>query len=427
MVRSSTPVIELRGLTKQYGLGDAAQNALDNVDLRVEKGEFIVIMGPSGCGKTTLLNIMGLLDRADSGEYFLDGTSVATLSKRQHARIRSRQIGIVFQSFNLINRLTVLENVALPLSYRGGMRRVKRLEQASAVLKNFHLQEREYYMPWQLSGGQVQRVAIARALVNHPSIILADEPTGNLDSRSSHIIMEELAQLHRRGNTIIMVTHNPNLTSYASRVIKMRDGQIASDEQMRTTAATPTPVARKPRVRRAASAGKAAPTIAQGTASATQPAAPVKAIARGRPAKAPAPATTAPTVVDYEDPHTQDGPTIEPMPVAPPEVPPALPAAQHAPSAGQPAPAHYLTPAQSTSTTPTQPAAPASTQSVAAPPKPVTPQPASQPAQPAAPAAHIAVQPSSAASSAQPAKVAPAQQPAAPSSAHQSSTKEPQA
>ena len=299
MVRSSTPVIELRGLTKQYGLGDAAQNALDNVDLRVEKGEFIVIMGPSGCGKTTLLNIMGLLDRADSGEYFLDGTSVATLSKRQHARIRSRQIGIVFQSFNLINRLTVLENVALPLSYRGGMRRVKRLEQASAVLKNFHLQEREYYMPWQLSGGQVQRVAIARALVNHPSIILADEPTGNLDSRSSHIIMEELAQLHRRGNTIIMVTHNPNLTSYASRVIKMLDGQIASDEQMRTTAATPTPVARKPRVRRAAPAGKAAPTIAQGTASAAQTAAPVKAIARGRPAKAPAPATTAPTVVDY--------------------------------------------------------------------------------------------------------------------------------
>ena len=410
MVRSSTPVIELRGLTKQYGLGDAAQNALDNVDLRVEKGEFIVIMGPSGCGKTTLLNIMGLLDRADSGEYFLDGTSVATLSKRQHARIRSRQIGIVFQSFNLINRLTVLENVALPLSYRGGMRRVKRLEQASAVLKNFHLQEREYYMPWQLSGGQVQRVAIARALVNHPSIILADEPTGNLDSRSSHIIMEELAQLHRRGNTIIMVTHNPNLTSYASRVIKMLDGQIASDEQMRTTAAAPTPVARKPRVRRAAPAGKTAPTIAQGTASAAQPAAPVKAIARGRPAKAPAPATTAPTVVDYEDPHTQDGPTIEPMPVAPPEVPPALPAAQHAPSAAQPAPAHSA----------------ASTQSVAAPPKPVTPQPASQPAQPAAPAAHVAVQPSSAAS-AQPAKVTPAQQPAAPSSAHQSSTKEPQA
>jgi ABC transporter-related protein len=404
MVRSSTPVIELRGLTKQYGLGDAAQNALDNVDLRVEKGEFIVIMGPSGCGKTTLLNIMGLLDRADSGEYFLDGTSVATLSKRQHARIRSRQIGIVFQSFNLINRLTVLENVALPLSYRGGMRRVKRLEQASAVLKNFHLQEREYYMPWQLSGGQVQRVAIARALVNHPSIILADEPTGNLDSRSSHIIMEELAQLHRRGNTIIMVTHNPNLTSYASRVIKMLDGQIASDEQMRTTAATPTPVARKPRVRRAASAGKAASTIAQGTASAAQPAAPVKAIARGRPAKATTPATTAPTVVDYEDPHTQDGPTIEPMPVAPPEVPPALPAAQ-----------------QTTSAAPNQ------SQSAAMQPQLAAPQPTSQPA---APGAHNAAQSSStpsAVSTAQPAVATPAQQSTLPSSAHQSSTKEPQA
>jgi ABC transporter-related protein len=404
MVRSSTPVIELRGLTKQYGLGDAAQNALDNVDLRVEKGEFIVIMGPSGCGKTTLLNIMGLLDRADSGEYFLDGTSVATLSKRQHARIRSRQIGIVFQSFNLINRLTVLENVALPLSYRGGMRRVKRLEQASTVLKNFHLQEREYYMPWQLSGGQVQRVAIARALVNHPSIILADEPTGNLDSRSSHIIMEELAQLHRRGNTIIMVTHNPNLTSYASRVIKMLDGQIASDEQMRTTAATPTPVARKPRVRRAAPAGKTTPTIAQSTASAAQPAAPVKAIARGRPAKATTPVTTAPTVVDYEDPHTQEGPTIEPMPVAPPEVPPALPAAQ-----------------QTTSAAPNQ------SQSAAIQPQLAAPQPTNQPA---ALGVHTAAQSSStssAVSTAQPAVATPAQQPTSPSSAHQSSTKEPQA
>ena len=426
MVRSSTPVIELRGLTKQYGLGDAAQNALDNVDLRVEKGEFIVIMGPSGCGKTTLLNIMGLLDRADSGEYFLDGTSVATLSKRQHARIRSRQIGIVFQSFNLINRLTVLENVALPLSYRGGMRRVKRLEQASAVLKNFHLQEREYYMPWQLSGGQVQRVAIARALVNHPSIILADEPTGNLDSRSSHIIMEELAQLHRRGNTIIMVTHNPNLTSYASRVIKMLDGQIASDEQMRTTAATPTPVARKPRVRRAAPASKTAPTIAQGTASATQPAAPVKAIARGRPAKNATSAPAAP-VVDYEDPHTQDGPTIEPMPVAPPEVPPALPATPQAPSAGQPALTHSASPTHTNSVTPAQSTPALPVQPTPAQSQPAAPQPTNQPA---APVAHNAAQSSSTSSAvsvAQPVVVTPAQQPAAPSSAHQSSTKEPQA
>ena len=228
----STPVIELKKLTKRYGIGDAAHNALDEVTLKIEKGEFIAIMGPSGCGKTTLLNVLGLLDRADDGDYLLDGTSVERLSSKQHARIRSNQIGIVFQSFNLINRMTVLENVALPLTYKG-IRRTKRLERASEILKTFHLQEREYYMPWQLSGGQMQRVAIARALVNEPSIILADEPTGNLDSRSSHVIMEELAGLHKKGNTIIMVTHNPNLTSYASRVINMLDGTIASDTKIK--------------------------------------------------------------------------------------------------------------------------------------------------------------------------------------------------
>jgi len=212
-------------------MGDAEHNALDGIDLTIEKGEFITIMGPSGCGKTTLLNILGLLDRSDEGEYLLDGKSVERLSSTRHARIRSEQIGIVFQSFNLINRLTVIENVALPLTYKG-MPRTKRLKQASEVLKTFHLSEREYYMPWQLSGGQMQRVAIARALVNSPSIILADEPTGNLDSKSSHVIMEELSDLHKRGNTIIMVTHNPDLTTYASRVINMLDGKIASDTKI---------------------------------------------------------------------------------------------------------------------------------------------------------------------------------------------------
>lgn len=225
---SSPPVIELRSLTKTYGLGDAEHHALNGVDLTIEKGEFITIMGPSGCGKTTLLNILGLLDKASDGEYVLDGKPVHRLSSVRHARIRSEQIGIVFQSFNLINRLNVIENVALPLTYRG-MLRTKRLNQASEILKNFHLSEREYYMPWQLSGGQMQRVAIARALVNNPSIILADEPTGNLDSKSSHIIMEELSDIHKRGNTIIMVTHNPALTTYASRVIHMLDGKIDSD------------------------------------------------------------------------------------------------------------------------------------------------------------------------------------------------------
>lgn len=228
MTKKTPPVIELRGLTKRYGIGDAEHNALDEIDLTIEKGEFITIMGPSGCGKTTLLNILGLLDRSDYGDYLLDGKSVETLSNARHARIRSQQIGIVFQSFNLINRLNVIENVALPLTYKG-MFRTKRLIMASEILKSFHLSEREYYMPWQLSGGQMQRVAIARALVNNPSIILADEPTGNLDSKSSHIVMEELSDLHKRGNTIVMVTHNPNLTTYASRVIHMLDGKVASD------------------------------------------------------------------------------------------------------------------------------------------------------------------------------------------------------
>ena len=230
-----TPVIQLKGLSKTYGLGDAEHNALDEVNLKVDKGEFIAIMGPSGCGKTTLLNILGLLDSCTDGEYLLDDKNVENLSERQQAKIRSGQIGIVFQSFNLINRLNVLENVALPLTYKG-MGRTKRLMAASESLKNFHLQEREYYMPYQLSGGQMQRVAIARALVNNPSIILADEPTGNLDSHASHVIMQELSALHKQGNTIIMVTHNPALTSYATRVINMLDGKIASDTKIKVVA-----------------------------------------------------------------------------------------------------------------------------------------------------------------------------------------------
>lgn len=224
------PVIVLSQLYKRFGLGDAEQCVIDGIDLKIKKGEFIAIMGPSGCGKTTLLNILGLLDSDIEGSYELNGVPVATMSRRRQARIRSQQIGFVFQSFNLVSRLSVIENVALPLTYKG-LRKVQRLERASEMLKTFHLGEREYYYPHQLSGGQTQRVAIARALVNDPSIILADEPTGNLDSRASHIIMEELSDLHKRGNTIIMVTHNPRLTTYASRVITMIDGTIESDTQ----------------------------------------------------------------------------------------------------------------------------------------------------------------------------------------------------
>ena len=225
---ANEPVIQLTDLKKRFGVGDAEHYALDGVDLTVQKGEFIAIMGPSGCGKTTLLNIIGMLDRATDGEYVLDGKNVEDIRGGKQARIRARQIGFIFQSFNLIERLTVLENVALPLTY-SGLHHMKRIQRASDVLKSFHLQEREYYMPWQLSGGQTQRVAIARALVNDPSIILADEPTGNLDSKSSHIIMEELSEIHKRGNTILMVTHNPNLTTYATRVITMLDGTIDTD------------------------------------------------------------------------------------------------------------------------------------------------------------------------------------------------------
>lgn len=229
-INTTTPVIELRALVKRYGVGDAEHTVLNEIDLTIEKGEFIAIMGPSGSGKTTLLNILGLLDRANDGDYLLDGTPVEKLSVRRHARIRSQQIGIVFQSFNLVSRLTVIENVALPLTYKG-FTKAKRQQIASNMLKTFHLSEREFYMPWQLSGGQTQRVAIARALVNNPSIILADEPTGNLDSQSSHVIMEELSDIHKRGNTIIMVTHNPDLTTYASRVITMIDGTIHTDSK----------------------------------------------------------------------------------------------------------------------------------------------------------------------------------------------------
>lgn len=224
----TTPLIRLLGITKRFGFGEAENYALNGVDLTVNKGEFIAIMGPSGCGKTTLLNVLGLLDRPTDGEYYLEGKAADNLNSRRQARIRSKQIGFVFQNFNLIPRLTVIDNVALPLTYKG-FGKVKRLQEASRILKTFHLGEREYYLPYQLSGGQTQRVAIARALVNSPSIILADEPTGNLDSKTSHIIMEELADIHRRGNTIIMVTHNPNLTSYASRIITMLDGKIDTD------------------------------------------------------------------------------------------------------------------------------------------------------------------------------------------------------
>jgi putative ABC transport system ATP-binding protein len=224
----SATIIEIRGLSKRFGVGDAETLALRDVDLKIKAGEFVMVTGPSGCGKTTLLNIIGLLDRATYGEYYLDNHPVARISKRKQARLRNEKIGTIFQSFNLIQGMSVIENVALPLIYRG-VGRTRRLKMASKMLGRFQLNEREYYMPSQLSGGQQQRVAIARSLIGNPSIILADEPTGNLDSRSSHIVMEELREIHEQGNTIIMVTHNANLTAYATRVVNIIDGKVDSD------------------------------------------------------------------------------------------------------------------------------------------------------------------------------------------------------
>lgn len=199
-------------------------------------------MGPSGCGKTTLLNIIGLLDRPNFGSYILDNEPVARLSARKKAKLRSTKIGLIFQDFNLIPTLNVLDNVALPLTYSGKKSYKKRYLLSDQILKRFHLEKREYFLPFQLSGGQKQRVAIARSLVSKPEIILADEPTGNLDSRSAHIVMEELKSIHDEGNTIIMVTHNPSLTTYATRVIHMLDGRIDTDIKTVADSDLPQPI-----------------------------------------------------------------------------------------------------------------------------------------------------------------------------------------
>lgn len=223
-------VIDLSEVSKIYGFGNATTVALDEVSLTVKRGEFVAIMGPSGSGKSSLLNVIGLLDRPTHGTYMLSNRLVSKLRPNRLARARRDHIGFVFQSFNLLPRLTALENVALPLAYKG-MTQTRRLKQAGTALERVGLADREYYYPKALSGGQAQRVAIARALVNNPSLIIADEPTGNLDSHSSRVVMELLAELHATGSTILMVTHNPELTRYATRVLYMLDGSIVHDEQ----------------------------------------------------------------------------------------------------------------------------------------------------------------------------------------------------
>jgi len=224
-----SPIISLQNVSKLYGFGDATTIALDEVSLNIGAGEFVGVMGPSGCGKSTLMNIIGLLDRPTHGEYNLRRRSVARLRAGQRAKARRDTVGFIFQSSNLLPRMTVLENVALPLAYKG-LTLGRRLRQAENMLERVGLQDRQYYYPPQLSGGQIQSAAIARALVNDPDIIIADEPTGNLDSESSRLVMELLSEVHKTGRTILFVTHNPELTRYATRVVYMHDGSIIHDE-----------------------------------------------------------------------------------------------------------------------------------------------------------------------------------------------------
>ncbi len=218
-------MIKIEGLTKSYTIGEETVNALDGVDLEIQKNEYVALMGPSGSGKSTLMNILGCLDRPTSGDYFLNGPNVSTLTDNELAEIRNKEIGFVFQTFNLLPKYTALENVALPLVYAGWTEE-KRLKRAKQVLEQVGLADRMLHKPNELSGGQRQRVAVARALVNKPSIILADEPTGNLDTKTSHEIMRLFQDIHDLGNTVILVTHEEDIASHANRIIRMRDGKI---------------------------------------------------------------------------------------------------------------------------------------------------------------------------------------------------------
>jgi putative ABC transport system ATP-binding protein len=221
--------IQLSGIKKLYQIGDQEVAALDGIDLNIQAGEFVAIMGPSGSGKSTLMNILGCLDRPTIGSYKLDGEEVARLTDDALAQTRNKKIGFVFQNFNLLSRISALDNVALPLVY-AGVGRKERSTRAMQVLEAVGLGPRAYHQPNELSGGQRQRVAIARALVNDPHIIMADEPTGNLDTRSTHEIMEIFQNLHNENRTIILVTHEPDIAACASRQLLVRDGRITRDE-----------------------------------------------------------------------------------------------------------------------------------------------------------------------------------------------------
>jgi putative ABC transport system ATP-binding protein len=225
-------LIKLVGVSKVFYTDEVETHALSNIHLEILRGEYISIAGPSGCGKTTLLSLLGLLDSPTEGEYLLDGKNVANLSASDRARVRNREIGFIFQAFNLIGDLTVYENVELPLTYRG-MPSNERKERVQAALERVGMAHRTKHYPSQLSGGQQQRVAVARAIVGKPLILLADEPTGNLDSKNGEAVMDLLKELHADGATICMVTHDPRYARYADRTLHLFDGQVVRDEDTR--------------------------------------------------------------------------------------------------------------------------------------------------------------------------------------------------
>jgi len=231
----SEPLIKVRDLAKIYQIGTQEVQALRSVDLDIQKNEYVALMGPSGSGKSTLMNILGCLDTPTRGNYFLNGEDVSKKEDDELAEVRNREIGFVFQTFNLLPRYSSLENVALPLIYKG-VGKAERLERAREVLAQVGLEDRMDHKPNELSGGQRQRVAVARAMVNKPSIILADEPTGNLDTKTSYEIMALLDDIHRLGNTIILVTHEEDIALRAKRIVRLRDGVVESDRPVEVTA-----------------------------------------------------------------------------------------------------------------------------------------------------------------------------------------------
>ena len=222
-------IIDVQNAVKRYGVGDSAIFALDDVSLKIEAGEYVAIMGPSGSGKSTLMNMIGALDVLTSGKYFLDGIEVSSLDENALSVVRGRKIGFIFQSFNLIPRTTAISNVELPLAYQG-IKGVERRERAEAALSAVGLADRMLHEPTELSGGQQQRVAVARALVTRPSLLLADEPTGALDSKSSHDLLDLFDQINAAGRTVVVITHEADVGERAKRIIRMRDGKIVSDE-----------------------------------------------------------------------------------------------------------------------------------------------------------------------------------------------------